>query len=489
MQSAGCARRAAPGETVTIGSKSFTESVILAEALADLAADAGAGVRHRRELGGTRVLWDALLAGEIDAYPEYVGTLREEVFAGRRLAPGDAALAAALADHGVRTSRPLGFSDGYALGMKESVAARLGVRTLSDLARHPELRLGLSHEFLDRTDGWPGLRARYGLPQTPRGLDHALSYRALDAGAVDVVDLYTTDAEIREYAVRPLDDDRRYFPDYAAVFVYRAPLESRAPRALASMRRLEGRVGQPAMVAMNALAKIGRGSESQVAADFLESAMGVRAPAPATLDEPLARRVARRTGEHLLLVAVSLAAAILIALPLGVAAARRPRGGALILGAAGVVQTIPSLALLVFMIPLLGIGFGPAVAALFLYALLPIVRNTAAGLRAVPPPLRESAEALGLGPRARLLLVELPLASPAILAGIKTAAVLDVGTATLGALVGAGGYGQPILTGIRLDDVGLILEGAVPAAALALVVQLLFAAVERAVVPAGLRLK
>jgi osmoprotectant transport system permease protein len=176
-----------------------------------------------------------------------------------------------------------------------------------------------------------------------------------------------------------------------------------------------------------------------------------------------------------------------VALPLGILAARRPRLGAVVLSAAGVVQTIPSLALLVFMIPFFGIGATPAIVALFLYGLLPIVRNTHAGLSDVSPSLIEAADAIGLAPGARLRLIELPLAARSILAGIKTSAVINVGTATLGALIGAGGYGQAILTGIRLDDVGQILEGAIPAAVLALAVQGAFDVVERYAVPRGLR--
>ena len=144
------------------------------------------------------------------------------------------------------------------------------------------------------------------------------------------------------------------------------------------------------------------------------------------------------------------------------------RLGQVILASAGILQTIPSLALLVFMIPLLGIGGPPAVVALFLYSLLPIIRNTHAGLSDIPMAIRESAEAIGLPPAARLRRIDLPIASRSILAGIKTSAVINVGTATLGALIGAGGFGQPILTGIRLDDTALILQGAVPAAVLAL---------------------
>lgn len=140
------------------------------------------------------------------------------------------------------------------------------------------------------------------------------------------------------------------------------------------------------------------------------------------------------------------------------------------------------------MIPLLGIGAPPAIVALFLYSLLPIVRNTHQGFTSIAPTLIESADALGLPRGARLWRVELPLASQSILAGIKTSAVINVGTATLGALIGAGGYGQPILTGIRLDDVSLIMDGAVPSAVLAVAVQGLFELSERLFVPRGLRL-
>jgi osmoprotectant transport system permease protein len=270
------------------------------------------------------------------------------------------------------------------------------------------------------------------------------------------------------------------------VLLYRADVESRAPDALAAMLRLQGRLSEAQMVKLNARARLERVPEAQVAADFLASALGITTEVHG---ESLSARLWRRTREHLFLVGVSLFAAIALAVPLGVLAARRPRLGQGVLGLAGIIQTVPSLALLVVMIPLLGIGSRPAIAALFLYSLLPIVRNTAAGLAGIPLEVRESAEALGLPSLARLWRIELPMAAPSILAGIQTAAVINVGTATLGALVGAGGYGQPILTGIRLDDVGLILEGAVPAAALALLASGLFEVVERAVVPKGLRLR
>jgi osmoprotectant transport system permease protein len=469
---------------VRIASKAFTESVVLGELARQLVEAAGGAAVHRRELGGTRILWEALLRGEVDAYPDYTGTLAREILGGREGASEDA-LHAALAARGVGVTRSLGFEDTYALGMRRELAARLGIRRISDLVRHPALRLGFTNEFMDRADGWPALRDRYRLPQREvRGLAHDVAYRALAAGQIDLTDLYTTDAEIRRQGLAVLEDDRRVFPEYRAVLVYRLDLEGRAPEAIAALRRLEGRISAPEMIDMNARAQLDGVPPELVAADFLRERLGV---ASEVRVDSAPARIAARTGEHLALVGTALAAALLAALPLGVWAAVRPAAGRVVLAAVGIVQTIPSLALLVFMIPLLGIGARPAVAALFLYGLLPIVRNTHAGLTGIAPELRESARSLGLGPWARLRLVELPLAAPSILAGVKTSAVIAVGTATLGALIGAGGYGQPILTGIRLASVPLILEGAVPAALLALIVQGAFDGLERLLVPRGLR--
>ena len=472
----------AVGRPLVVGSKKFTESVILGEMAAQLLGDAGFEATHRAELGGTRVLWEALLRGDVDAYPEYTGTLLQEILAGEAL-PDEAALRARLAAFGVGMTAGLGFDDTYALGMREETAARLGIATVSDLRDHPALTFGLTNEFMDRADGWPGLRTAYGLPQRDvRGLDHDLAYRALADGAIALTDLYSTDAEIPYYGLRVLRDDRAFFPEYRAVLLYRLGLP---PGAVAALGRLSGRIDEAAMQSLNARAKLERVPEPVVASEFLRAALGVDA------DVAVAGfwdRLWQRTEEHLALVGLALLASVLVAIPLGVGAAKVAPLEQPVLGVVGVLYTIPSLALLVFMIPLLGIGAAPAVVALFLYGLLPIVRNTHAGLKGIAPPLRESAEALGLAPMARLRLIELPLAMPSILAGVKTSAVLTIGTATLGALIGAGGYGQPILTGIRLDDTALILEGAIPAALLALLAQGLFEGAERLLVPRGLRL-
>jgi osmoprotectant transport system permease protein len=478
------------GRTLQVASKTFTESVVLGEIALQVARAAGTPAQHRRGLGGTRLVWNALVGGQVDIYPDYSGTLFEEIFRGQggRQAgeEGLARLGQLLERQGLGMIGPLGFNNTYALGMREEVAQRLGVRTVSDLVAHPQLRFGFSNEFMSRQDGWPSLRRRYGLPQTSvQGIDHDLAYRGLQAGDIEVVDLYSTDAEIRFYGLRALEDDRSHFPRYDAVLVYRRDAEARFPAAFQGLHRLAGVIPAATMTDLNARAKIERQPEAAVAAGFLEQRLGYKVALETT---GRARSILRRSGEHLVLVSLSLAAAILVAIPLGVVAWRRPRVGRVVLAAVGIVQTIPSLALLVFMVPLLGLGAVPAMTALFLYGLLPIVRNTHAGLAGVPPDLRQSAEALGLERGAILRLVELPLASRSILTGIKSAAVINVGTATLGALVGAGGFGQPIFTGVRLDDVGLILEGAVPASLLALAVQAMFDALERVVIPRGLRL-
>jgi osmoprotectant transport system permease protein len=472
---------------VRVGSKSFGESTVLAEMAAQLARDEGVKAEHRN-LGGTRVLWEALLAGHIDVYPEYTGTIAAELLPGSG-EQGEEGIRQALAAKGLRMTASLGFENKYALGMPRARAQELGVTSVSQLKDYPDLRIGVSNEFLKRTDGWPGLAAHYKFPpRDVQGLEHALTYPSLANGALDVTDLYTTDAEIVRDDVQVLDDDQHFFPPYHAVLLYRADLAERLPAVVAAFGRLEGAINEEEMRRLNVRVKYDQERPARVAADFLNRRLGLYAEVGA---EGLFLDVGRRTAEHLFLVGVSLAAAVAVAVPLGVVAAKRRRLGQAILGVVGVLQTIPSLALLVLLIPLPlvgGIGPIPAIVALFLYSLLPVVRNTYTGLHDIPPSLRESAEALGLPAFARLRLVELPLASRSILAGIKTAAVINVGTATLGALIGAGGYGEPILEGVRLYNFRLLLEGAVPAAALALLVQWLFEAADRFLVPRGLRL-
>lgn len=478
--------REAPGlkKDVVVGSKTFTESVILGGIITQIIRDSGSKVRHRKELGGTQVLWSALLKHDIDIYPEYTGTIEQEILSGQNI-DGLSAIREKLAERDILVSNPLGFNNTYVLGIKKEMAQRLGIEKISDLKDHPGLRFGFSNEFMDRKDGWPTLKQKYGLNQKQvRGLTHDLAYRGLESGSIDVIDLYATDAEIEYYNIKPLEDDLGHFPDYKAVILYRKDLMESSPDVLNKILRLQGSITEEKMSWMNAQVKIEGRSESEVASEFLGDELSIRTtPEVSTF----LNRLAENTRDHIALVLISLGGAILISVPLGVLAFRLNRFRQLVLGTVGIIQTLPSLALFVFMIPFFGIGTVPAICALFLYSLLPIVRNTFSGLQDIPADIRESAEALGLTGFQILRLIELPLATRSILSGIKTSAVINVGTATLGALIGSGGYGQPILTGIRLDDMSLIMEGAVPAAVLALMVQGFFDLVEYVLIPEELK--
>ncbi|MDB4943503.1 MAG: L-proline glycine betaine binding transporter protein ProX [Labilithrix sp.] len=489
-------RVAAADSPVRVGSKRFVESYVLAEIATQLARSEGLLAEHRQGLGGTAVTFRAVEDGSIDVYPEYTGTLAETVVKGGTADLGD--LRAALAPRGLTLSAPLGFDNTYALALTRATSARLGVTKLSQLAAHPELRAALSNEFMGRSDGWPGLSARYGLhPATQRAIDHALAYEAIARGDADVIDVYTTDAKIERFDLVVLEDDLRFFPRYEAVLVVRSDLAARAPAFARAVAQLEGSIDVAAMRRMNARAELDGIGFPDVAAEWLRGPTARGAGGAGTSTMTPARRPGVLLGtlemirahgpRHVMLVGISLLGSTIVGIPLGVIACSRRRLGALILGLTGIVQTIPALALFCFMIPLLGIGPVPALAALFLYGLLPIVRNTHAGLVSIPGELREAAVAISLTTWQRLLHVELPLASRTIVAGVKTSAVVGVGSATIAAFIGAGGFGEPISTGLSLNDVPLILEGAIPAAGLALVVEGAFSLLERWAVPRGLR--
>ncbi len=483
--------------TIIVGSKKFTESVILGEIAKQTAESLVISADHRAELGGTRILFDALAQGQIDVYPEYTGTILKEILAAKNL-QNEAQMRHTLAELGIGVTGALGFNNTYAIGVTPKGAERLGINTISDLAAHTDLRFGFTNEFMDREDGWPALRRTYALPQADvTGLDHDVALRALQDGSIDATDLYSTDAEIAFYGFKVLADDKAFFPRYDALFLYRLQLEKTAPAFVTMLKSLAGSIDEARMISMNKRVKIDRETEAAVAAEFCQQKFGVTAVYE---EETLGEKRLRWLRQHLHMVLVSMVLAVALAIPLGVVAGKFTRAGQIILGATGIIQTIPALAMLALLMRLpwprpgdrpdmLGIGAETAIAALFLYSLLPIVRNTQSGLAGIDLVTRESAAALGLSSWARLIKIELPLASRTILAGIKTAIVINIGFATLGALIGAGGYGQPILTGIRLNNKDMILEGTIPAALLALLAQGLFELAERTLVPRGLRLK
>jgi len=470
-------------EPIIIGSKKFTESYVLAEIAKRAFENAGIATEHRQGMGGTIILWQALHGDQIALYPEYTGTISEEIL---KAPPSISAekMREQLAKLGVGMTGELGFNNTYALVMRRTMAEQKAIRTIGDLRNHPELKFGLTHEFLDRRDGWRPLAERYQLQtQNIVGIDHGLGYEAVRNGSIDVKDAYSTDAKIGENDLIVLDDDLQFFPRYKAVFLYRLSLPA---EVVAVLRRMEGTLDEKRMIRLNAEAE--RTKNYARGADLYFRDDG--SSQPTSIGEPFGHKLRRWTLRHLEVAGISLLLSIVIGIPLGIAASRGGFVGQIILGFTGAIQTIPSLALLALLVPLpfFGISVRTAIAALFLYGLLPIVRNTATGLQDIAQPVRESAIALGLEPSARLWKIYLPMASRSILGGIKTSAVINIGTATLAALIGAGGLGEPILSGLGLNDHVTILQGALPAAILALLVQWSFDLLDRFLIPKGLRI-
>ena len=491
---------------VVVGSKPFGESYLLAELFAQILEARGLTVDRRFGLGGTEIVFPALRQGAIDVYPEYTGSgllviLKQEP-RGTPASVFDIVSREFISRYDVRWLPPLGFENTYAMSVRTDMAERLGLRTLSDFARvSADMRAGFTADFIGLPDGLPGLRAAYGLePRSVNALAPAVKYQALMAGSVDIIDAYSTDGLLGRYPVTVLEDDKRFFPPYDAAPLVRGALAREQPAAVAALAELGGRIDVVRMRRLNERVEVDGEDVGVVARDALVD-LGVTAVggAAASAGDMRAARApwwaylwARRaelasmTARHLLLAGVSLLCAVGVAVPLGLAVSRTRAAEAVIRGV-GVLQTIPGLALLAFLLPVLGIGVVPAVVALFLYSLYPIVRNTCTGVQEADAGAAAAARALGMTPRQVLWHVRVPLATPVIMAGVRTAAVLNVGTATLAALVGAGGLGDPIVAGLALSDTRMILSGAVPAALLALAVDWTLGLLQRAVTPRALR--
>ncbi len=371
--------RAVCAEPIAIGSKKFTESYVLGEIAKTLLERAGFDVSHREGMGGTAILWQALLRGDISLYPEYTGTIAEEILK----ANGPLTLEeirAALVPYGIGATQDLGFNDGYSLVMRRAQADKLGIKTISDLKKHPELRAGPTPEFLGRQDGWKPLLARYNLNfDNTRSIEHGLGYAALKAGQIDIKDSYTTDARLADHELVTLEDDQNFFPQNRAVFLYRLDTQ---PGAVKAIRKLEGKISEAKMMTLNSEAERTK-SYAAAAASYFAGDAGAASDKPRASQNPLAA-LPRLTAQHLTLVGISLFAAIIVSIPLGIVASRPGLLSQLILGSAGVIQTIPSLALLAFMIPPFGIGAKPAIIALFLYSLLPIIETLPLAFKGFP---------------------------------------------------------------------------------------------------------
>jgi osmoprotectant transport system permease protein len=469
-------------DQIVVGSKIFTESYILSEIAAQSLETSGFNVNRKLGMGSTGVLFESLKGGAIDVYPDYSGTLAETILKNPALTSLED-IDTALKPLGLTISKSLGFNDTYALAVKEEFAQKNNLTQISDLKKiQSEIRPAFSYEFMDRKDGYNGLVTRYGLnfvTEKVRRMEHSLVYQALNQSAVDVIEIYSTDANIEKYNLRVLKDDKNYFPTYQAVWVARLAFVETHPEAWKNLQKFENSIDEKMMTALNAKADIAKKDFSSIASEFL----GHEKKA----DHSRYQQIWQRTQEHLWLVSLSLLFSIVVGVPLGILAARYQLAGQGILLTSALIQTIPALALLCFLIPAFSVGSKPALVALCLYSLLPVVLNTFTGIRGVDPKHIENAKAFGLNRLQILTRITLPIASPTILAGVKTSAVVSIGTVTLAVLVGAGGYGALIVSGLSLNDNAMILRGAIPAALMALVTHVIFAMAEAFIISKGLR--
>ena len=467
------------GEPIVVASKNFTESYLLGEVIAQRLEQAGMEVDRRFGLGGTLICFEALLAGEIDVYVEYSGTLEQTILKlGQRTSI--LGLNERLLSRGLSLLSPLGFNNTYAIAVRKEVAEEFSLERISQLTDYRDLRVVVSHEFLEREDGWPGMRRVYGFDWIPEGIEHGLAYQAMADGSIDITDAYSTDGELQRYDLTVLADDKAFFPTYLAIPLIRDDL---SPRAQAAIEDLAGTLDDSSMASLNASVVFEGEDFASAARNHLRSiGFDVADGGSNTFDDLI-----RNTQRHLWLTAIALLTATVVGIVLALAVFQVAWISNAVLYVAGLLQTIPSIALLALMIPIFGIGMLPAVMALFLYSLLPIVRNSVTALATVDPVLRRVGKAMGLTRYDEIRYVYVPLAMPAILAGVRTAAVISIGTATLAAFIGAGGLGDPIVTGLALNDTSLILQGAIPAAVLAIATELMFEGIERVLVPRHLK--
>tara|TARA_B100000749_G_scaffold278398_1_gene269025 strand:- start:935 stop:2410 length:1476 start_codon:yes stop_codon:yes gene_type:complete len=467
------------GEPIVVASKNFTESYLLGEIIAQRLEQAGMEVDRRFGLGGTLICFEALLAGEIDVYVEYSGTLEQTILKlGQRTSI--LGLNERLLSRGLSLLSPLGFNNTYAIAVRKEVAEEFSLERISQLTDYRDLRVVVSHEFLEREDGWPGMRRVYGFDWIPEGIEHGLAYQAMADGSIDITDAYSTDGELQRYDLTVLADDKAFFPTYLAIPLIRDDLSLRAQAAIED---LAGTLDDSSMASLNASVVFEGEDFASAARNHLRSiGFDVADGGSNTFDDLI-----RNTQRHLWLTAIALLTATVVGIVLALAVFQVAWISNAVLYVAGLLQTIPSIALLALMIPIFGIGMLPAVMALFLYSLLPIVRNSVTALATVDPVLRRVGKAMGLTRYDEIRYVYVPLAMPAILAGVRTAAVISIGTATLAAFIGAGGLGDPIVTGLALNDTSLILQGAIPAAVLAIVTELMFEGIERVLVPRHLK--
>lgn len=490
-------------QVVRIGSKNFTEQEILGELVAQLLErNTDLTVERRFGLGGTDICHAALLNGELDIYVEYTGTGLLTVLDEKVINDSDRAFRVVAREYRQRFDLnwlpPIGFNNTYALTVRGKQADTLKLQAISDLKAHAEdLAAGFTSEFMERPDGYPGLRDAYGFEfGSTVDLEPGLMYGAVAEGQVDVICAFATDGRIAEYKLKVLDDDALFFPPYDAAPVVRGELLRQHPQIRTALMALAGTISDDDMRQMNYAVDVLKREPAEVATQWLDARAGEAPPLTAVGEgnaednQPASvwglavqRRgeIFEKTLQHLILTVLGVLIAIVLGVPLGIFIHRNVAARGPVLAMTEIVQTIPSLAMLAFLFAVYGLlGAVPAVTALVLYALLPIVLNTFIGLREVPRQTIQAADGVGMSSGQRLRMVELPLAAPVMIGGIRAATVLTVGIATLCTYIGAGGLGDFIARGLARNDPRLTLLGAVPAAIMAVLLSLLIRLMEKA---------
>lgn len=469
---------------VVVGSKAFTEGYILAEIAAQsISTVPDVRVSKRFGIGGTGLLVEAIRSNKVDVYPEYTGTIAQAILKDQSM-QSFAEMQKELKKMGLQMSRPLGFNNTYAIALSKRAMEKYPISKVSELKSYPQIRFGLSSEYNSRADGFPQLIKKADIrPQSvPTVMSHELAYAAIDADQIDAMDVYSTDANIEKLELQLLEDDLHVSPPYQAVFLARTDFIEECPKCWEKLQELAGQISEEEMRGLNAKATLDNMDFATVGSSFLEKSGHASNPKRTFT-------LLTRIKEHFVLVFIAFLFSIVVGIPLGFLGYHYRILGQVILGASGLIQTVPSLALFCLLIPLFGIGQISAIIALCLYALLPVVANTVVGLQSIDPLLLEVSDALCLSRRQRLFRMEIPLASRSIWSGLKTSTIITIGTATLAALIGAGGLGAPIVQGLALNNMNLVLMGAVPSALIALFAHFLFDYLEQWVIPKGLRLK
>ncbi|MCY4512912.1 MAG: ABC transporter permease subunit [Bdellovibrionales bacterium] len=490
---------------LTVGSKIFTENILLAEMLSLLLEEKyNFKITRKFNMGGTKLVFDSLKNGHIDIYPEYTGTgytmlLKREGETNPkktyRIVKTEF-----LKKFQLIWSLPLGFENTYALAVQEKDSRFKKINSISQLkGRISSFRLGMGHEFVERKDGFNNFSKKYHLHFSKDQvvtMNPALMYSALNNQEVDMIMAYSTDGRIQAFKLKTLKDDKSFFPSYEAAYLTRQDIFEKWPEVQKAFAHLENSIAEKEMISLNNQVDQLDYGITQTARNFLVTEKllvdnGHKLQAVSLFNYYLSKKryFFKILVEHLILVFVSLFFALLFSIPMGIWAVRNSKVEKVVFSIVNTLQTVPSIALLGLLIPFLGIGFAPAVTALFLYSLLPLIRNTFEGIRNVEGSYIEASAGIGLTAWQILVFVQMPLALPVILAGVRTATVIVVGMATLAAYIGAGGLGDPIFRGIATLDSRLIFLGAVPACLLAVILDVGIGFLEKLVISKGLKLE